>query len=109
METDQLYLNPTLTVPFLAEHTGLTQKNISAVLNQHLHKSFSDFVNEYRVNAIKEKLLQGGTQNLTIAGLAYDCGFNSIPTFQRAFKTILGLTPREFLSKNASSSIEVNE
>jgi len=78
----------------------IAQKNISAVLNQHLHKSFNEFVNEYRVHAIKERLLKGETHHFTIAGIAYEEGFNSLPTFQRAFKSILGQTPKEFLSNN---------
>ncbi|MHA4811468.1 helix-turn-helix domain-containing protein [Flavitalea flava] len=100
METDRLYLDPALTVASLAAHTGATPKTLSAVLNQHLNKSFNEFINEYRVQAIKERLLLGETKELTIAGLAYECGFNSLPTFQRAFKTIIGQTPKEFLSKN---------
>ena len=102
MMADRLYLNPTLTVALLAQHTGLTQKTISAVLNQYMHKSFNEFVNEYRVGAMKEKLLQPETKNLTIAGLAYECGFNSLPTFQRAFKAVMGQTPKEFLSQNTN-------
>lgn len=100
METDRLYLDPSLTVASLATHTGATPKTLSAVLNQHLNKSFNEFINEYRVQAIKERLLLGETKELTIAGLAYECGFNSLPTFQRAFKAIIGQTPKEFLSKN---------
>jgi len=102
MEKDKLYLDPALNVSLLAGYTGMSPKNISAVLNQQLHKSFNEFVNEYRVLAIKERLLDGGTQQLTIAGLAYEGGFNSLPTFQRAFKTILGQTPKEFLSKKVN-------
>ncbi|HSC37817.1 MAG TPA: helix-turn-helix domain-containing protein, partial [Chitinophagaceae bacterium] len=100
METDKLYLNPSLNLDLASRHTALAPKIISAVLNQHLHKSFNEFVNEYRVLAVKEKLLKEENRQLTIAGLAYECGFNSLPTFQRAFKTVTGLTPKEFLAKN---------
>lgn len=101
METGKLYLDPALNLALAAQHTGLAPKTISAVLNQHLHKSFNEFVNEYRVLAVKEKLLKEENKQLTIAGLAYECGFNSLPTFQRAFKAVTGLTPKEFLAKNA--------
>ena len=100
MEKERLYLNPELTVAAMAEHTSLPQKQISATLNQHLQKSFNEFVNEYRVRAIRERLCNGGADNLTIAAVAYEGGFNSLPTFQRAFKTITGKTPREFLVKS---------
>jgi AraC-like DNA-binding protein len=99
MEKDKLYLNPALTVGMVAEHTGVPPKSISAILNQHLKKSFNEFVNEYRVHAIRQRLLNGETRELTIAGLAYEEGFNSLPTFQRAFKSVTGRTPSEFLAE----------
>jgi AraC-like DNA-binding protein len=104
MESDKLYLNPDLSVALLSAHTGIASKMISAVLNQHLQKSFSEFVNEYRVEAVRERLLQPGSKQLTIAGLAYECGFNSQPTFQRAFKATLGVSPSEFLTQHTIKS-----
>lgn len=104
METDRLYLNPSLTVATPAEHTGLPQKQISAVLNQHLQKSFNEFVNEYRIGAIRGRLLNGDAGNLTIAAVAYEGGFNSLPTFQRAFKTVVGQTPANFWLKRRKRS-----
>jgi AraC-like DNA-binding protein len=103
MEEEKLWLNPALNLSLLSNHTGIPAKTISAVLNQHLDKSFSEFINTYRIDAIKTRLLSSADKNLTIAGLAYECGFNSQPTFQRAFKSIQGESPSEFLSKNADS------
>jgi len=34
--------------------------------------------------------------NLTIAGIAFECGFNSQATFQRTFKELTGQSPSEF-------------
>lgn len=99
MEEDRLYLNATLTVNIVAQHTGLAPKTISAVLNQHLHKNFNEYVNGYRVNLFKEKLLQADADQLTFAGIAYDCGFSSTATFQRAFKQLTGMSPSEFRKK----------
>jgi len=99
MEEEKLYLDPALNLSLLTRHTGIPSKTISAVLNQKMNKSFNEFINEYRIHAIKARLLASSDKNLTIAGLAYECGFNSQPTFQRAFKSILGESPTEFLSK----------
>ena len=41
MENDAFYLNPDLNLNMLSEHTGIPAKRISAVLNQHLNKSFN--------------------------------------------------------------------
>jgi AraC-like DNA-binding protein len=103
MEQDRLYLNPDLNLHGLSQHTGIPTKTVSAVINQHLHKSFAEFVNGYRIQELKEKILQPVNAHLTIAGIAYDCGFNSQPTFHRAFKSITGITPREFLEKNSQT------
>jgi len=96
MEDDKLYLDPMLNLAILSKNTLIAQKTISAVLNQHLHKSFNEFVNEYRVDAFKEKLQDPGMNHLTIAGIAFECGFNSQATFQRIFKQFTGFSPSEF-------------
>jgi AraC-like DNA-binding protein len=96
MTGDKLFLNPNLNLNILSEYTSIPQKTISFVLNQTLNKSFSEFVNEYRIEAFKEKILQPETDNLTIAGIALECGFSSQATFQRIFKQSTGVSPSEF-------------
>jgi AraC-like DNA-binding protein len=96
MEIDKLYLQPALCVENVAKHTAMSPKIISAVLNRHLHKSFNDFVNEYRIEAFKEKVIRPDFDHLTIAGIALECGFNSQATFQRTFKQVTGRSPSAF-------------
>lgn len=96
MQQDKLYLNPALSVDVVAKHVQLPPKTISAVLNQHINKSFNEYINGYRINEFKERVLQPDTDNFTIAGIAQDCGFNSQATFQRSFKQVTGLSPSEY-------------
>lgn len=96
MNSDQIFLNPKLSLADLAQHTGLAPKFISAVLNQHLQTNFNDFVNRYRIELFKKKLEQEESNQLTIAGIAQDCGFNSQATFQRCFKAQTGLSPSAY-------------
>ncbi|MRG46015.1 helix-turn-helix domain-containing protein [Chitinophaga sp. SYP-B3965] len=97
METDKLYLNPELNLSMLIQHTGLPQKTISAVLNQHLHKSFNEYVNTYRIEAFKNRVKEQDISQLTIAGIAKECGFSSQATFQRIFKQYTGMVPSAYL------------
>lgn len=99
METQKLYLDPSLTVNTLAQQAGIPAKTVSAVLNQHLHKGFSVFVNEYRVAAFRERVMQQDAGNLTIPGIATECGFSSAATFQRIFKQLTGTTPSRFMQE----------
>lgn len=99
MEEEKLYLDPALTVNKLAQQAGMTPKAVSAVLNQNLQKGFPTFVNEYRVSAFKKRILEQDAGNLTIPGIAMECGFSSAATFQRIFKQLTGITPSRFIQE----------
>ncbi len=98
MENDKLYLDPELNRQKLAIHTGISSKMISATLNQYSQQNFNDFINAYRVREVSKKLLSLENRHLTISGIAFESGFNSQATFQRAFKNYTGMSPREYLS-----------
>ena len=58
--------------------------------------SFTTFVNNYRIDMSKRMLASG--KNVTEA--AYSCGFESISYFNRVFKRIVGMGPREWKKNN---------
>ncbi len=95
VEKEKLYLNENLTIADIASKLGYSTKTISTNINNGLGKSFSFFINEYRVNLFKERRSSGKYDNLSIMGLAYDCGFNSKSTFNRIFKEITGFLPKQ--------------
>ncbi len=99
MQNDRLYLDPELSLDKVSRHVQLPAKTISAVLNQHLGKSFNQFVNEYRIDDFKRRLSDQAYSHLTLTGLAFECGFNSQATFQRTFKQITGATPGTYLQQ----------
>ncbi|MBW1297953.1 helix-turn-helix domain-containing protein [Aquimarina litoralis] len=103
MIKDQLFLNASLKLDDVVKHIEVPQKTISTVLNQHIGKTFNEFINEYRIATFKKRLLDNDTNNLTITGIAFECGFNSQATFQRTFKTITGVSPKEFQKKHIKS------
>jgi AraC-like DNA-binding protein len=98
MEADKLYLDPELNLNKLVQHTGIEQKTISHVLNQHLGQSFNAFVNGYRIAEVKRRLRDPAVAHLTLTGIAFDCGFNSQATFQRTFKQATQMTPKAYLA-----------
>lgn len=96
MSREKPYLEPQLTLADLAKRIGLSATAVSQIINQGFGKNFNDFINEYRVDEVKEKLQSGAAQNLNLLGIALECGFNSKATFNRAFKKITGVSPKEF-------------
>ena len=96
MGSGKLYLDPGLNLNKLAANLGISAKTISTVLNQHMNTNFNDFVNGYRVEEFKERIKQPEMNQLTIVGVALECGFNSQATFQRTFKQFTGHSPSTF-------------
>ena len=90
------YLNEELTLMKLAKLIGTTDKKLSALLNQHMHVSFYDIINKYRVDAVKEKIDSEEYKNYTLLGIAYECGFSSKASFNRIFKKETGLSPSKY-------------
>ena len=104
MEEDRIWLDADLNLGKLAQYCGISPKTLSTILNQHIGTSFTDYINHYRIDAVKERIVQPESRQLTIAGLAYECGFNSLPTFQRAFKAITGMSPSEYMYRTMINS-----
>ncbi|NNT71965.1 helix-turn-helix transcriptional regulator [Flavobacterium sp. IMCC34852] len=96
---EKLYQNPELTLTDLAKKLNTNASVISKAVNQGFRVNFNDFINQYRIDAVKKAFEAGEHKKSTLLGIAFDCGFNSKATFNRAFKKNTGLSPKEFLNK----------
>ena len=97
MNEDKIFLNPDLNLKILAQYLQTSEKTCSHVLSKGLHSNFNQFVNKYRIAAFKEKILEGRHKQHTLSSLAYECGFDSKSTFNRAFKLINQMTPSQYV------------
>jgi len=97
MKTEKLYLNADLTLSELAKRMRTSPSNSSKSINQFYEKNFNDFVNAYRVEEVKIKLMKPEVSHLSLLGIALECGFKSKATFNRAFKKHSGSSPSEYL------------
>lgn len=99
METDKVYLAPDLTLSDLSRKLGVNSTVLSFAINNGFGKNFNDFVNEFRIAEVKEKLKNA--DDSTLLNIAFDSGFNSKATFNRAFKKFTGVSPKEFQENSA--------
>lgn len=90
------YLNPNLTLKELSDSTGINERVISQIINQHYKKNFYTYINSYRIEEAKQLLTSSNLKNTTMLGIAFDAGFNSKTVFYDAFKKYVGMTPTEF-------------
>jgi AraC-like DNA-binding protein len=99
MEQDQPYLDPELNLAKLSSLMKTKPDFISEVLNSSLNQNFFDYINKYRIEEFKLKCLSDKNKQLSVIGIAYDCGFNSKAAFYRAFNKFEGISPTAYISK----------
>jgi AraC-like DNA-binding protein len=104
MQSAAPYRDPELTLPQLAEMLGITPHNLSQVVNSQLQKNFYDFVNGYRVEEVKRRILEDKNASLTLLSIGLDAGFNSKSSFNAVFKKMAGCTPSEFRRDSAGQN-----
>ena len=100
MQSEQLYLQKSINIGALAKKLDTNSKYISQAINHELGKSFTDFLNGYRVEEAKQQLLDPKNSNLTLEAVGALAGFGSKSAFFGAFKKHTGQTPAQFLEEN---------
>jgi PAS domain S-box-containing protein len=98
-DTEEPFRNKQLQVADIAEATGIAARRIGELLKKCEDKSFSEFVNAYRVRAVIEMMENADNQQITIEAISQMCGFNSKSVFNVAFKKETGKTPSQFLEE----------
>jgi len=104
-----LYLNPDLRLSDLADAMGVRPYRVSQILNQGLHTSFYDLINQYRIEKAQELLTSPAADRLNLLGVAMESGFRSKSVFNEVFKKTTGKTPSQYRDgKTSESSDSVN-
>lgn len=96
---ERIYQNADLTLTSLSQQMEVPAYLISKVLNKHLGMSFPEFVNDFRIREVQEKLRCNEHDFIKIEALAYEVGFNSPSAFYTAFKKKTSLTPQEYRNR----------
>lgn len=104
LKTSKPYLEPDLTLSKLAAEVNVSPSLLSQTINTVYHKNFNDFINGYRVEAVIEKFQAGVHREQTFLAIALDCGFNSKATFNRVFKKMTSLSPKEYVQQLPASA-----
>jgi ligand-binding sensor domain-containing protein/AraC-like DNA-binding protein len=102
MEEEKLFLDPELNLKQLAQKLHVHYNHLSRIINEHIGKSFNDYVNSYRIQEARKRLSDSSpvAAKKTVLEIAYDTGFYSKSVFNTAFKKFTGMTPSQFRKKN---------
>ena len=103
--TSQRYLTADLNLHDLARESGIPRHHLQLLIHKAEGKKFNEFINEYRIQHVKNLIEKGGLKQKTLEALATESGFSSRTTFIRTIKKITGKTPTEYFN---AQSITLN-
>jgi AraC-like DNA-binding protein len=95
-----IYTDSTLNREKVAEKLGISAGYVSQIVNAVTGDNFANYINQYRVEAVKEMISNSDYENYNLLTMGLESGFTSKTTFYKAFKKITGQTPNEY--KNTS-------
>jgi len=92
MVDEKLFKNSDLILLSLSKHLDVKSYLTTKCLNTVYKMNFSDFVNSYRIQELRQLLNNPKNDNFTLLALAlaFDVGFNSKASFNRAVKKLTG-------------------
>ena len=90
------FKDPEITLKSLSAVLHVSTQVLSMVINQKSGKNFNAFINQYRVEEAMKLLNDSKHANLNISAIALEAGFNSISSFNSAFKKQTGKTPQAY-------------
>jgi len=99
-EKEKLFLNKNITTSSLSKEIGTNSKYLSKIINHYKEKTFTQYVNDLRINYAVECLkVDNRLRRYTIQGIADEMGFNTAESFSSAFKRSTGIKPSYFIKK----------
>ncbi|GAB4040826.1 helix-turn-helix domain-containing protein [Spirosoma jeollabukense] len=91
----QHYAAP-ISLDDVANVANLTPGAFCRFFRQHTRKTFSHLLNEVRIEHACRHLRES---KQTISQIAFNCGYTNLSNFNRQFKEITGMPPREYIQR----------
>jgi len=99
MLVEKPFLKGKISLSIIANELKVPVHLLSAILNKHYGKSFSDFINEYRIQHLLTRIKEDSNwDQFTLEGIAIETGF-SRTGYYTAFKKLTGKSPGTYLSE----------
>lgn len=100
LDVEHIYRRPKISIRSLADELGLPEYRLRRLIHEELgFRNFNAFLHHYRIREACEALSDPGQARTPILTIALTVGYQSISTFNRAFREVLGETPSTFRAK----------
>ena len=98
MEQKKLYQNADLSLQDFSKTLNIPSYLVSKIINSKTGLNFYNFVNKYRIEEVKQALLDN--ESPQILQIAFAAGFNTKSSFYNYFKKHTGQSPKDFIKKS---------
>ncbi|WP_374542097.1 helix-turn-helix domain-containing protein [Flavobacterium sp.] len=100
LEQKELFLDPNFKLTFVAKKLNTNTAYLSQYFNQVMHKTFSEYTQELRIQYVLQKLIDVPQfRKYTMQAIAEEVGYKDANTFVRVFKKQTGLSPNYYIEK----------
>jgi AraC-like DNA-binding protein len=96
MEEKKPFLRKRYSLNDLASDLKVPQHHLSYLLNNTFQLRFSDYINQLRLQYIRQRLTNEDLSHMTLEGLALEAGFSSRITFIRVVQKHTGMNPSDY-------------
>ncbi|MEX0360327.1 MAG: helix-turn-helix domain-containing protein [Allomuricauda sp.] len=100
LEMKKFFIDQNCSLRQVAQQLKTNPKYLSQVVNQEKKMSFTNYINELRINHLLSRLLQDEDfRNSKLSYIAVSIGYNNLNTFNAAFKKKQGILPSYFIKE----------
>ncbi len=99
MKTQLPFLNPDLNLKLLSQTMNIPERQISNAINKNSEQNFYSYINQYRVETVKNMLANNKQATYSIVGIGEAAGFNSKSSFYTNFKKVTGISPSQYIKE----------
>lgn len=94
VEVEKIHLDPALDLATFVRRMGTSERAVRQLINHQLgYDHFRTFLNAHRMDEARRLLADPARSGDKLIVIAMDSGFASLPSFNRVFQSVQGMTP----------------
>lgn len=108
LERDHIHRRPSLTLKVLADAMQLPEYRLRKLIHERLgYQNFNAFLHDYRIRDACRQLRDPAMKRVPILTIALSTGYQSVNTFNRGFREVMGMAPSAYRSMGGAEAREL--
>lgn len=101
----KVHHEPRLSLGGLAARVGVPEYRLRLLIHERLgFRNFNAFLHAYRIREACARLADPAERRTPILTIALSCGYESMNTFSRGFRSVTGLNPSEYRARRLAAA-----